>query len=88
MDKFAVVAIKNKKIIGHFLLGKTGGVSKTVFYFLRWECNDCQEKIGDGKAVNLGDGMGMRVSFLFCRQNQCIDILSIELDEMKKYTMF
>ena len=69
MDKFAVAVIKNKKIIGHFLLGKTGGVSKTVFYFLRWECNDCQEKIGDGKAVNLGDGMGMRVSFLFCRQN-------------------
>ena len=68
IDKFAVVVIKNEKIIGHFLLGKTGGVSKTVFYFLRWECNDRQEKIGDGKAVNLGDGMGMRVSFLFCRQ--------------------
>ena len=69
MDKFAVAVIKNKKIIGHLLLGKTGGVSKTVFYFLRCEYNDCKDKIRDGEAVNLGDGMGMSVPFLFCGQN-------------------
>ena len=58
--KFAVAVIKNKKIIAHFLLGKSGRFSKTIFYFLKCEHNDCKVKIVDGKAVNLGDGMGMR----------------------------
>ena len=34
MDKFAVAVIKNKKIIGHLPLGKTGRFTKTIFYFL------------------------------------------------------
>ena len=50
--QFAAVVIKNKKIIGHLPLGKTGRFSKTIFYFLRCEYNDCKIKIVDGKSVN------------------------------------
>ena len=35
MDKFPVVVIKNKKIIGNLPLGKSGRLFKTIFYFLR-----------------------------------------------------
>ena len=83
MDKFAVAVIKNKKIIGHLPLGKTGRFSKTIFYFLKCEYNDCKVKIVDGKAVNLCDGMGMRVPclLLFRGQSDYIDILSKELSK-------
>ena len=60
MDKFSVAVMKNKKIIGHLPLGKSGRFSKTLFYFLKCECNDCQVKTVYGKAVHLGNGMGMR----------------------------
>ena len=83
MDKFAVAVIKNKKIIGHLPLGKTGRFSKTIFYFLKCEYNDCKVKIVDGKAVNLGDAMGMTVPclLLFRGQSDYIDILSKELSK-------
>ena len=58
LDKFAIAVIKNK-FIGHIPLGKTGRFSKTVFYFLKCEYNDCKVKIVDGKAVNLGNGVGI-----------------------------
>ena len=58
MDKFAIAVIKNK-FIGHIPLGKTGRFSKTVFYFLKCEYNDSKVKIVDGKAVNLGNGVGI-----------------------------
>ena len=81
MDKFAVAVIKNKKVIGHLPLWKTGRFSKTIFYFLNCEYNDRKVKIVDGKTVNLGDGMGMRVPYLllFRGQSDYIDILSKEL---------
>ena len=53
MDKFAVAVIKNQKIIMHLPLGKTGRFSKTIFYFLSCEYNDCKVKIVEDKAVNL-----------------------------------
>ena len=83
MDKFAVAIIKNKEIIGHLPLGKTGRFSKTIFYFLRCEHNDCKVKIVDGKAFNLGDGMGMRFPciLVFRGQSEFIDILSNELSK-------
>ena len=64
MDKFAVAVIKNKQIIGHIPLGKTERFSKTNFYFLKCEYIDCKIKIVDDKAVNLGDGIRMRVPCL------------------------
>ena len=75
MDKFAVAVTKNKKIIGHIPLGKTGCFSKTIFYFLRCKYNDCKVKI----VVSKADGMGMRV--LFRGQSEFIDILSYKLSK-------
>ena len=83
MDKFAVALIKNKKIIGNLPLGKTGCFSETIFYFLKCKYSDYKVKIVDGKVVNLGDGMGMRVPYLllFRGQSDYIDILSRELSK-------
>ena len=52
--------------------------------FLKCEYNDCKGKIVDSKAVNLADGMGMRVSslLLFRGQSDYIDILSKDLSEI------
>ena len=83
LHKFAVAVIKNKKIIGHLPLAKTGRFSKTTFYFLKCEYNDFKVKIVDGKAVNLVDGMRMRVPCLlvFRGQSDYIDILSRKLSK-------
>ena len=83
MDKFAVALIKNKKIIGNLPLGITGCFSETIFYFLKCKYSDYKVKIVDGKVVNLGDGMGMRVPYLllFRGQSDYIDILSRELSK-------
>ena len=61
---------ENKKIIGHFLLVKLGAFLKQFFTL-----ND--------KAVNLGDGMGMRVPYIliFRGQSEFIDILSNEISK-------
>ena len=66
MDKFIVAVIKNKKKIGLLPLGR--------FYFLKCEYNDCKVKLVDGKAVNLGNEIGMRVPclLLFCGQSDDI----------------
>ena len=47
------------------------------------EYNDYKVKIKDGKAVNLGNEMGMRVPciLLFCGQSEFIDILTNELSK-------
>ena len=83
MGKFAVALIKNKKIIGNLPRGKTGCFSETIFYFLKCKYSDYKVKIVDGKVVNLGDGMGMRVPYLllFRGQSDYIDILSRELSK-------
>ena len=78
MDKLAGGVKKNNKIIGNLPLGKTGHFPKTIFYFLKCEYNYYKVKIVDGKAVNLGDGIRMRVPYLllFRGQSYYIDILS------------
>ena len=60
-DKYAVCVKKNKCIVGHLPLGKTGNFAKTIFYFLRADkYSICEDEI-TGKPVNLGDGQGMQV---------------------------
>ena len=61
MDKFAVAG--NKEQENHWTPSswKTGRFTKPFFYFLKCDYNDCKVKIVDDKAVNLGNGMGMRV---------------------------
>ena len=60
MGKFSVAVMKNKNIIGHLSLGKSGSFSKTLFYFLKCECNDHEAKTVDGQAAHPRNGMGMR----------------------------
>ena len=62
VEKFAVV-LKNDETttVGHLPKGKTGRFSKTIFYVLQDESNSCRVEISDSKAVNLGDGLNMRV---------------------------
>ena len=84
MNKFPVAVIKSKKkIVRHLSLGKTGHFPKSIFYFLRCKYNDCKVNIAYGKAVNLGDGMRVRVSciLLFRGQIDFIDILRNELSK-------
>ena len=82
-DRFAVAVINNKKITGHLPLRKTGCFFKRIFYFLKCEYNDCKVTIVDGKAVNLGDGVEIRVPCLlsFRGQSDYINILSKELSK-------
>ena len=82
-DRFAVAVIKNKKITGHLPLRKTGRFFKRIFYFLKCEYNDCKVTIVDGKAVNLGDRVEIRVPCLlfFRGQSDYINILSKELSK-------
>ena len=53
---------KEKSVIGHLPKGTSGKYAKTIFYFLRNDSvNVCKVKV-TGKAVNLGDDKGMRIS--------------------------
>ena len=61
MDKFAVVIENNIATVGHLPKGKTDRFCKTVFYFLKIENTSCKVVITSPKAVNLGDGLGMRI---------------------------
>ena len=58
------VVDNENNVIGHLPKGKSGKYVKTIFYFLKNDpLNICQVKI-TGKAVNLGDNKGMRISCL------------------------
>ena len=62
---YTVTVVDNENnVIGHLPKGKSGKYVKTIFYFLKNDpLNICQVKI-TGKAVNLGDNKGMRISCL------------------------
>ena len=81
MDKIAVVIKNNNTTAGHLPKGKTGRFCKTVFYFLKIENTSCKVVITSQKAVNLGDGLGMRIpcKLIFREQSQFVDILEQEL---------
>ena len=80
MDKkYAVCVKKEKKIVGHLRLGKSGKFAK--FYFLRAdELSSCKIVV-TGKSVNLGDGEGMQVpcKLIFTGIEKSIDILKRHL---------
>ena len=81
VDKFAVVIKNNTTTVGHLPQGKTGRFCKTVFYFLKIDNTSCKVVITSPKAVNLGDGLGMRIpcKLTFRGQSQFVDILEQEL---------
>ena len=62
MHKYAVAVKKSdESIVGHLPLGKSGKSAKTIFYFLKVnKRHSCVIKVL-GKAINGGDGLGMKV---------------------------
>ena len=65
-------------------LGKSGKFAKTIFYFLKAnQLNSCNV-IVRGKAVNEGDGKGMKVPcrLLFSAEERFINVLQKQLYQM------
>ena len=85
-DKFAVAVIGGSEaVVGHLMKGKTGRFAKTIFYFLREsQYNRCNVRV-TGKAVNQGDGKGMKIPCMltFKGQSEFVDVL---IQELKKHT--
>ena len=49
-------------VVGHFIKGKSGRFSKTIFYFLQAsKYHGCSVRV-TGKAFNQGDGVGMKIA--------------------------
>ena len=80
-DKFAVAVKKKKKLVGHLPKGKTGRSPKLFSTFLK-SCDDncCYVKV-TGKAINQGDGMGMKVpcKLLFSAEEKFLRIFRFQL---------
>ena len=82
MDKYAVaVKRSDESVVGHLPLGKSGKSAKAIFYFLKanekhsWVINVL------GKAINAGDGLGMKVPcrLLFFAEEKYINVLKEKL---------
>ena len=62
LDKYAVaVKGKDRDVIVHLSLGKSGKFAMTVFYFLKSNENHHSKITVTGKATNAGDGFRMKV---------------------------
>ena len=85
MDKFAVAVEKNELgVVGHLPLGKSGKFAKTIFYFLKVNQQNSCNVIVPGKAVNEGDGKGMKVPcrLLYSAEERFINVLQKQLYQM------
>ena len=80
-DKFAVAIMKNDCLVRHLPKEKTGKFAKVIFYFLQaCDLNTCSVEI-TGKAINQGDGKGMKVpcKLYFSAEDSFIHILKQQL---------
>ena len=80
MDKYAVAVKSDESIVGHLPLGKSGKFAKTKFYILK--ANEKHSRVINvlGKAINAGDGLGMKVPCrLFFVEEKCINVLKEKL---------
>ena len=80
-DKFADAVFKGDRLVGHLPLERTGKFAKTVFHFLRANIsNKCSVEV-TGKAINQGDGKGMKVpcKLYFSTNENFIKILKEKL---------
>ena len=80
-DKFAVAIMKDDCLVGHLLKEKTGKFAKIIFYFLQpCDLNTCSVEI-TGKAINQGNGKGMKVprKLYFSAEDSFIHILKQQL---------
>ena len=82
MDKYALAVIRSdESIVRHLPLGKSGKFGKTIFYFLKAnEKHSCVIQLLR-KAINGGDGVGMKVPcrLLFFAEENYINILKEKL---------
>ena len=81
-DSYAgVFQSKDKKIVGYLPLGNSGKLVKTIFYFLRADKNHSCRISVTGKALKVGDGLGMKVScrLFFIAEEKYINILQEKL---------
>ena len=77
MDKYAVAVRSDESIVWHLPLGKSGKFANTIFYFLKAnKKHSCVIKIL-GKAINGGDGFGMKVpcGLLFLGEEKYINVM-------------
>ena len=85
MDKFTVAVERNELgVVGHLPLGKSGKFAKTIFYFLKANQQNSCNVIARGKAVNEGDGKGMKLPcrLLFSAEKRFINVLQKQLYQM------
>ena len=85
MDKFAVAIEGNKLgVVGHLPLGKSGKFAKTICYFLKANKQNSCNVIVREKAINEGDGKGMKVPcrLLFSAKERFINVLQKQLYQM------
>ena len=60
-DRYAVAVKKNGEIIGHLSRQNSGGLSTTIFFFLRADDTARCRVIVTGHPTNLGDKLGQKV---------------------------
>ena len=60
-DKFAIAIMKDDCLVGHRPKEKTGKSAKIIFYFLQACDLNTYSVEFTGKAINQGDGKGMKV---------------------------
>ena len=85
LGKYAV-AVKGKDgdVISHLPVGKSGKFAKTVFYFLKSDKNHHCKIPVTGKATDVDDGLGMKVScqLFFLVEEKFIIILQEKLSKL------
>ena len=82
IDKYAVAAKRSdESVVGHLPLGKSGKFAKALYYFAKAnQKHSCVIKVL-GKAINGGDGLGMKVPcrLLFFAEGTYINVLNEKL---------
>ena len=81
-----LVTVKGKDgdVIGRLLRGKLGKFAKTVFYILKCDKNHHCKITVTGKAINAGDGLGMKVpcQLFFLAEEKFIIIIQEKLSKL------
>ena len=87
VDKYAVcLKTSNGTIVGHLKKGKSGRLTKTIFYHLRSHPQvNCTAKV-TGKRLNLGDGEGLQVPCIlqFTGERKFISVLKEQFNLLKE----
>ena len=61
MNKYAVAATKDARVVGHLKKWKTGRYAQTVFYFLQANPLNTANITVTGKRLYFGDGQGLYI---------------------------